>query len=466
MLETQQSLDRSAANAETIVPSAGGQIPYKDQADRLFNPNGDRLGDAHKQKIIPFLGAGVSISERTFKSAPVAEDSYPDQQTLDEIIKSITLPGRPGFQLTDHAAVFMKMALLMAYHLQAVQAQLRNEIEGDLQSQLSSESQLYPPSAGELAQLFSDLSQYSSFGPIVKGVRKTLPDKLLGATEAEQVRMFKYLTKASGIANPPDPLTSITSYYMNKESDREMLLDNLRLVISGKNKPTRTHRLLALAAKYHLERKLDPETKREDYLIITTNYDSLMEQALEDLDVPYAALITENKEHKVIVRFSSKMKEGQALEERYSGKEVPKSFALEEPQKMVLLLKLHGDVNPQLNSNKDGVIISDDDYVSYVTQMNTSDGVIPLSLIAQMQNKPFLFLGYSLNDWNVRSIFETFKKKRSQSPTGRDFAVMWSVRDFERVFFDKNNVRIFETSLNAFTAGLLPFVPQELRAGI
>lgn len=439
-------------------------IPFNEQADRLFNPFGEKLGDANRQKIIPFLGAGVSISERTFSSPPVSKDAYPDAQKIAQILENINLPGSPDYRLTGQAKVFMEMALLLAFHLQAVQDALRAEIEEDLLSQLSNK-EAYPPSAGELAQLFSDLAEYSGFKPIVRKIRGKLPRERLGATEEDQIRMFRYLTKALGIANPPDSLTSITSYYLNI-SDREQLWNRLRLVISEKNRPTRTHRLLATAAKYHLERPLKPNQARENYLIITTNYDSLMEQALEDLNVPYAALITENKEHKVIVRFSPKMNDAEALKEKYSKKKSPNGFVLDETQKMVLLFKLHGGLNQQLDSSEDGVIISDDDYVAYVSQMNTSDGVIPADLIPKMQNKPFLFLGYSLNDWNVRSIFETFRKKRNQMLQTRDFAVMRSVKDFEKIFFDKNNVHIYETDLNTFIEGLLPYIPEELRQGI
>jgi hypothetical protein len=69
-----------------------------------------------------------------------------------------------------------------------------------------------------------------------------------------------------------------------------------------------------------------------------------------------------------------------------------------------------------------------------------------------MGNRRFLFLGYSLSDWNVRSIFKTVQQKRlAEDP---DFSVNLYVNDYEQVFFDRNNINVCNTDLKSFVAGI------------
>jgi hypothetical protein len=73
-----------------------------------------------------------------------------------------------------------------------------------------------------------------------------------------------------------------------------------------------------------------------------------------------------------------------------------------------------------------------------------------------MRDKPLWFLGYSLSDWNVRSIYETVKQKSDPDRKDiRDYSVMYSVGDFEKLFFEKNNITIFQASLNEFVDGII-----------
>lgn len=424
------------------------QIPYLDQAKKVFNLFGEKLKTVGKQQIVPFLGAGVSISERTFSAAQSGAPSYPPRDRIDAIISDLKLDGP--------ARAFMEMAVLLAANMQAMQGACEADEDTALLDRLQESP--YPPSAGELAQLFSNLASYSSFQRVVEGLRKRVPGEMLSSTGEEQVRMLKLLSSVTGIANPPDSLTSITNYF-EKVSDRDSLWDYLRLVISTKEKYTRTHRLIASAAKLHLEQT----QVYDDYLVITTNYDCLMEKALDEVKAPYVVLVTKNSDHKVLVRFAPWMENAAELTEKYSNKSTPKNFTMQEAEKYVVVYKIHGCLNPELTEEDEGVIISDDDYVNYVSQMSTNDGAIPAYVNSAMQGKPFLFLGYSLNDWNVRSIFETLRKQRNPTRKIRDFSVMYSVRDFEKIFFDKNNVQIFRTDLKNYIDGLLPHLPEPER---
>ena len=320
----------------------------------------------------------------------------------------------------------------------------------------------YPPSAAELAELFSQRSHYSTFLRISEGLRDLFPGEFLTTNEDEQLQMLQLLTKATRIANPPEALTSIASYFERLEG-RKDLWELLKQVIASKRTPTRTHKLLARACNYHLQRK-----GAGDYLIITTNYDCLMETALDDPSsrVPYVVLTTRKGDSKVLIRCSETVENREVLRNRYWNKSYPSDFVLSNrSQSLVIIYKIHGCLHPDFAFEDEGLVISDNDYVDYVSQMSKI-GIIPATVSELMRDKRLWFLGYSLSDWNVRSIYETVKHK--SDPDGKnikDYSVMYSVGDFESLFFEKNNITIFQASLNEFVDGITSSLPTGVQIG-
>ncbi len=419
----------------------GDQIPYREQADKLFDLPAWQLNTTNGQQIVPFLGAGVSISGRTSSAQSGATDKLPDVEAIESCCQQLGLDAKA-------AKSFMRMAVFLACCLQAAEKDPSNVKDDQLLDYLQNE--IYPPSGSELARLFANLSTYTAFEQVVENLKSVFPAGLINATDREQIEMFKLLAKITRIADPPDPLTSITSYYENKNT-RGSLWTNLRLVISGKKEVTLTHKLLAAAAKRHFNQ---PDTW-QDYLILTTNYDCLMEDALDTAGVDYVVLTTRRSDQKVLVRFSDRIKDAAVLAQRNSGMYYPNNLSLMKPKSMVVVYKVHGCLNPTLSEKDDGVVISDNDYVDYISQMNSTHGTIPAYVNTLMQNKAFLFLGYSLNDWNVRSVFETLRKKRGEDFGGQDYSVMSYLGGYEKLFFQRNSVTILKTDLNSFVSGIM-----------
>src|SRR5262245_37174855 len=118
---------------------------------------------------------------------------------------------------------------------------------------------------------------------------------------------------------------------------------------------------------------------------------------------------------------------------------------------MVIIHKIHGCLAKNVSFDDEGVIISDNDYVNFISQRE----VLPVDVKNLIQARPLLFLGYSLNDANVRSIFESIKRQRSLKSASGDFCVNRQIKTFDRVFFDKNNIHVFQTDLNEFSQGVL-----------
>lgn len=112
------------------------RIPYEDQAQLLFNLDGEGLASPAEQQIVPFLGAGVSISGRTFSADPKPSPNYPDREKLELIFQELGLDGQ--------AKTFLEIAILLACRLQFSQSQRSQFSKEELLKRL--QSYVYPPS--------------------------------------------------------------------------------------------------------------------------------------------------------------------------------------------------------------------------------------------------------------------------------------------------------------------------------
>ena len=417
------------------------EIPYYTLAEDFFSENG--------QMFIPFLGAGVSISGRKFPAGRNLTSSPPDRDEIKNALDALRLKGK--------GRTFIELAILLGYLIELEEAETVPESTEAYKQRLKDEP--YPPSASELAELFGLTANYSTFEQVIETLRQRFPQQLLSANKQEQVESLHLLSRVTRIANPPEPLTSITSYY-EKLLGRKRLWNLLREIFETKKEPTRTHQLLAEAARYHLERP-----NATDYLIITTNYDCLMEKALDKLQVPYVVLTTRRgDDFKVLTRFAPVIPNIEQLKKDYYDRFHPSDFDLSKDKPWAVIYKIHGCLSPEVEYVDDGVVISDNDYVSYVSKMGKTGTLIPTHVNRLMRDKPFWFLGYSLNDWNVRSIYKTLQRCSDPDDVGLPaYSVMYSVGKFEELFFDRNNITILLASLNEFVEGIVSNLPKRIR---
>jgi hypothetical protein len=163
----------------------------------------------------------------------------------------------------------------------------------------------YPPFSWELAEFFSLLTPYNTLEDNALTKIRTdelLPKAFLDANQREIVVALKVFARLTDITSPNDPLTSISAYY-EQTSDRTTLWKRLLEIFENKQEPTRTHILVANSAAQYLK-----SSKSNLYLIITTNYDCLMETALSktpDGPVPYVALTMNREDGKIHARFGN-----------------------------------------------------------------------------------------------------------------------------------------------------------------
>jgi hypothetical protein len=175
-------------------------------------------------------------------------------------------------------------------------------------------------------------------------------------------------------------------------------------------------------------------------LIITTNYDRLMERAFEKVNEPYDVLsyvahkdISEDEVGKF--RYKEYGKESRVLIDR-------DDFKLSD---RAVILKIHGAVHDPWN--RSSFVITEDHYLEYLARMVESSQ-IPSVLMEEMLYKRFLFLGYSLSDWNLRVLLNIITERRPFNDWS--WAIMDNPKAWDADYWTEHKVRLTKWSLNDY----------------
>src|SRR6266496_3056587 len=84
--------------------------------------------------------------------------------------------------------------------------------------------------------------------------------------------------------------------------------------------------------------------------------------------------------------------------------EVPNEYEKLRPGEQSVILKIHGAIDragPE--AEWDSYVITEDHYIDYLTRTEIQN-LVPVMLAMQLRRSHFLFLGYSMRDWNLRVI--------------------------------------------------------------
>src|SRR4029450_9064740 len=105
----------------------------------------------------------------------------------------------------------------------------------------------------------------------------------------------------------------------------------------------------------------------------------------------------------------------------------------------------------------DSFVITEEDYVEFLYRM-TQKRAIPIVLSNWFQERSFLFLGYSLRDWNLRGLLRNLQLSRASrqaGPQGKDPVPSWAIQygpsRLEEKLWDGRGVHIFNQDLTVFT---------------
>jgi hypothetical protein len=178
-------------------------------------------------------------------------------------------------------------------------------------------------------------------------------------------------------------------------------------------------------------------------LIVTTNYDDVMERAFREVDEPFdlVTFIAGGEQRGKFMHFDGNQN---ILIEK------PNEYLGLSLDQRPVILKIHGAVD-RLNPAGDSFVITEDDYIDYLTRTDLSS-LVPVTLAARLRNSHFLFLGYGLRDWNLRVILHRIWGE--QTLTYKSWAIQLDPPYLEKKFWEKRDVDIIGIGLDEYIVEL------------
>jgi hypothetical protein len=219
----------------------------------------------------------------------------------------------------------------------------------------------------------------------------------------------------------------------------DTLYRELHEIFNWDYQPTEMHKTLAKLPAF-VKRELRPEYP----LIITTNYDDALERALTAAGVEFD-LLTYIAAGKDLGKFRHRDPDGNTtvimVPNKYDG------VALNERP---LVAKIHGAVQ-RLSQDLDSYVVTEDDYIDCLTRTDIVE-LLPSAVVDRMRHCHYLFLGYSLQDWNLRAMLHRIR--RDQPLDNKSWVVNPNPEELEEKAWLNRNVETEDISLEDFSSAL------------
>ncbi len=195
---------------------------------------------------------------------------------------------------------------------------------------------------------------------------------------------------------------------------------------------------------------------RRPPLVVTTNYDDLME----------AGYVAAGEEFDLLVYAAEGPNEGRfcwcAPDGGLEPIADPRTNVELDPDRRPVVLKVHGFVDRGNFGEDDSYVITEDHYIEYLARMDL-DNLIPVKVLERLRNCHFLFMGYSLTDWNLRAILYKLWTDRRRD---RDWwAIQVDPTDLEQRSWRRRGVDIFDIDLDTYLEGLRARFEEAVGAG-
>jgi len=242
-----------------------------------------------------------------------------------------------------------------------------------------------------------------------------------------------------------DPLTKVAQYLEEVPADREYILSTVAARFCEHIDPEYQSALTQFLAGV--------PTAIIPRLIITTNYDTLVEGALEKRQLPYLVVSHILKGS----RYAGRLLCYESLRSPLDGSNIQTRQQVEDHLlelsdqgvHPVLIYKMNGTA--WLRSGKtmlDSVVLTENDYIDFLAQDIL--GRIPDTILELLRASRLLFLGYALEDWNFRVLLRKLQliQRHDRENARRHWAFLLGADNVETRFWDKRGVNLYPVSLD------------------
>lgn len=238
-----------------------------------------------------------------------------------------------------------------------------------------------------------------------------------------------------------DDLAKVASYYADMNG-RPVLRDRLREMLDHDYASGELHGFLASVPV--------------PLLIVVTNYDSLLERAFRAAGRPFDLVVhpADRRDYANAVMW---WPHGAAEPLFREPNQLDRDIDL---ATTTVIYKMHGTVARE-NPRFDSFVITEEDYVDFLARMTTHTAV-PSLFMAHFRDNSFLFLGYSLRDWNLRVVLKNLARdprlrrddREADAEAPKSWAIQKAPSELERKLWASRGVNIFDVAIERFVAEL------------
>jgi hypothetical protein len=233
-------------------------------------------------------------------------------------------------------------------------------------------------------------------------------------------------------AGEPQDLARV-SQYVTLTAGSGPLYEELHDVLDGDYPPTPLHEFLAAVPRA----VRDKHRGSGHHLIVTTNYDDVLERAFRRAGEPFdvASYVADGEERGKFLHWQA---DGDA-----TVIDKPNEYRALSLEDRSVVLKIHGAID-RTNRDRDSFVITEDHYIDYLTRTDVTS-LVPVKLAAKLRKSHFLFLGYGLRDWNLRVMLHRIWGE--QKLKYRSWAIQLHPQPIDREFWRQRDVDIIDARL-------------------
>jgi DNA-binding SARP family transcriptional activator len=221
------------------------------------------------------------------------------------------------------------------------------------------------------------------------------------------------------------------------------LYDELHALLDADATPAPIHRFFASLPPILRARNVPHQ------LLVTTSYDLALE----------AAFLEAGEEFDVVSYIAAGRNRGRFCHVAPDGTgrmiDLPNTYATElSLEKRTVILKLHGQVDRGPEREWESFVVTEDDYIDYLARSDVA-GAVPVALAAKLRRSHFLFVGYTMADWNLRVILN--RLWGDQPLSYRSWAIQLDAKPLEREFWRRRDVDVLQLPIERYIETLVGY---------
>jgi SIR2-like protein/TIR domain-containing protein len=265
--------------------------------------------------------------------------------------------------------------------------------------------------------------------------------------------LASHLARSFRVGSETDDLARISQHVSLTEGRVDLYRMLRELLIKAECEPGSVHRFVA-----RLPGRVRDLGRERYQLVVTTNYDATLERAFDAVHEPYDLVVFvaagDHRGRFVHVPWWDPEGRGPTpitMPNEYVNLPIDEDGALER----TVIVKLHGggvDLGPGGPHLRDNFVITEDDYIGYLTQSPVAS-LIPLQILNKIRDSHFLFLGYRMRDWTLRVFLQRIWGEQQVE------ARSWALEDpgvdvVDRELWDHFGVHVVEQEVPDFLTDL------------